>query len=118
MSYLGWTAVGVLAAFGLAAILTIGLPFLVLAAALAAFLAWRGVTGRGATGLALGGAAVAGYLAWLNRGGPGDVCTSAGASTSCTTEASPWPFIVVAALLAAGSIVWFAWLGRRQPLGE
>ena len=65
----------------------------------------------------LGIAVIAGYLGWLNRGGPGDVCTSTASSTSCTSETSPWPFVAVAALLVVGSAAWFSWLGRRT-LGE
>ena len=112
--FLGWALVGLLAAFGIASLLTIGVVFLLAALALGGFLVWRKATGGGSPlGLAFGAALLVGYLGWLNRGGPGTVChANSERGFSCTDEWSPWPFFVVAAVLAAGAIALF--LARRK----
>lgn len=109
-SFLGWAAVGLLLALGVAALLTIGAVFLLAAAALTGVLAWRrAYAGRAPLGLGAGAGLVVGYIGWLNRGGPGDVChrTAHGGGT-CMQELAPWPFYAAAALLVAGSIALFA----------
>ena len=52
------------------------------------------------------------YVAWLNRDGPGTVCTSTATETSCGDEWSPWPFVVVAVVLAGAGLVAFLRLRR------
>ncbi|WP_435769889.1 hypothetical protein [Nocardioides sp. SYSU DS0651] len=55
---------------------------------------------------AIGGLAVAPlYLAWLNRDGPGQVCTTAGDVTECSERWSPWPFLVVGVVLLGIAVV-------------
>ncbi|PJI86724.1 hypothetical protein [Luteimicrobium subarcticum] len=39
------------------------------------------------------------YVAWLNRGGPGDVCHAGG--TACTEAMNPWPWAAAGVLLVA-----------------
>ena len=49
------------------------------------------------------------YVGYLNRGGPGDVCTTArDGSQSCTEQLSPWPWLAVGALLVVVGVVLFA----------
>ncbi|RKS80256.1 hypothetical protein CLV35_0681 [Motilibacter peucedani] len=72
----------------------------------AVLLGWVAVrhhgSGRAALGLLLGLAACLLLVAWLNRNGPGTVCsTDAAGSTTCTDEWSPWPWLAAALLLAA-----------------
>lgn len=71
--FLAWLAVGGCVALGLAALLSVGLVLIVLGALAAVFLLRKGhrnaVVG-GITGLSL----PLFYLAYLNRGGPGNVC--------------------------------------------
>jgi hypothetical protein len=52
-------------------------------------------------------------VAYLNRGGPGNVCTTTATSQSCTTEWSPWPWLAAGLLLVAAGAVTFAWLRAR-----
>ena len=108
--FAGWACVGALGAFGTAALLTVGIVFLVAAGVLAGMLLWRTLDRWVALfGLGLGAAVVVAYVGWLNRGGPGTVCHSAGSELSCTDEWAPWPFYVVAALLTCASVGLFAY---------
>jgi len=109
-----WACVGLLGALGIAALLTIGLPFLLLAAVLTGVLASRRIGGDSLLGLAQGAAAVVGYIGWLNRGGPGPVCHTDSNGMSCLDDAwNPWPFFAVAAVLAVGSVLMFVTRTRR-----
>jgi hypothetical protein len=46
------------------------------------------------------------YVAWLNRRGPGNICTTFGNGESCVEQFNPWPwFLLGAALLAAGILL-------------
>lgn len=102
--FLAWLLVGACAGIGLAAILTVGALFLLLAAAAAPALLRRGphraVVG-GVSGLAL----PLFYLAYLNRGGPGEVCHAVTGGQVCTEEYTPLPFLVVGVLLLAAGVV-------------
>jgi hypothetical protein len=114
-SWAWWLVVGGLLGFGLAAMLSIGLPFLVAGAALgAAGLASDRLRNRSAAAVPAGVALTAFYLAWLNRGGPGDVCTTTATSQTCTEQWSPWPFLAVAVLLVGASVVLAAGVLSRR----
>src|ERR1041385_4132001 len=110
--FLAWLAVGVCVAAGLAAILSVGLVFLVLAAAAAGLLLWKGprnaVVGS-LTGLALPLL----YLAYLNRGGPGTVCRSSSGGQTCTDEYTPLPFLIGGVLVFFAGFVIFLVIERR-----
>lgn len=102
-----WLLVGALLGLGIAALLTVGVLFLPLASGLAIIgILAPALRNRSAVATLAGVAVPALYLAWLNRGGPGDVCefTSNGGEF-CTQEWSPWPFVVAAMLIVAASIV-------------
>jgi hypothetical protein len=92
-------------------ILTIGPFVLLLTLFLCAFLLWRLDFGWGMAGLISGAAAPLLYVAWLNRGGPGEVCTGDSRAISCTDEWSPWPFLAVAVVLVVAGVVLF---GRQR----
>ncbi|MFF7947388.1 hypothetical protein [Streptomyces griseorubiginosus] len=110
--FLAWLLVGACAGVGLAAILTVGVAFLVLAAAAAVLLIRKG-PGRAAVGVVAGLALPAFYLAYLNRGGPGEVCRTVTGGQTCTDEYSPVPFLVVGALLLVAGLAIHAVNGRR-----
>jgi hypothetical protein len=105
--FFAWFGVGACVAVGLAAILSVGLVFLVLAAAAAGLLLWKGPRNAVVGGLA-GLALPLFYLAYLNRGGPGNVCRSSAGGQTCTDEYTPIPFLAGGALmLVAGFVIFF-----------
>ena len=112
-SVLVWAVVAALAAFGIVGIATIGL-FLLAGAALVAGLALATPALRPPSlpGLLVGLSTAPLYIGWLNRDGPGTVCTTTADSTSCGDQWSPWPFVVVGALLAGCGVALLV-LGRR-----
>ena len=54
------------------------------------------------------------YVAFLNRSGPGTVCTSTATSQSCVDEWSPWPWLAIGIVLLVSGCVWFAMSNRRR----
>jgi hypothetical protein len=106
-AYAWWLLVGALLGLGIAALLTIGVILLALGTGLALIgLRAAALRNRSATATLAGVAAPALYLAWLNRGGPGEVCRIlSGGDESCVDAWSPWPFVVVAALFVAASTI-------------
>lgn len=112
-----WVLVGALGAFGLAAILTIGWFFLVLAVGLTGFaFARRRVDARMWPTALIGGAAAPLYIAWLNRRGPGEICEFDAGGVECIEQWSPWPFLVVAVLLVSLGVVFVRILAKASPV--
>lgn len=113
-AYLLWIIVGGLFAFGLAGILTVGI-FLIPIAVILGVLGLILPASRSYSVLSglVGVGAVAFYLVWLNRGGPGTVCETQLGSTVCTDQWSPWPFLILGAgLVVAG--IWLPWRLSRS----
>jgi hypothetical protein len=113
-AFLGWLVIGAGGSLGVLSLLTIG-PFVLLATLmLAGLLLWRVDFGWAMAGIISGAAAPVLYVAWLNRDGPGNVCTTyADGGQSCGDEWSPWPFVAVAViLLVAGVVVFVRQRGR------
>ncbi|MEU6226780.1 hypothetical protein [Streptomyces sp. NPDC047042] len=109
--FLAWFAVGACVAAGFAAILTVGLVFLVVAAAGAGLLLRKGPM-NAAAGALSGLALPLFYLAYLNRGGPGTVCSSSPGEQTCTDEYTPVPFLVGGVLLFVAGFVIFLVIER------
>ncbi|WP_037884729.1 hypothetical protein [Streptomyces sp. NRRL S-646] len=111
--FLAWLAVGGCVALGLAALLSVGLVLIVLGALAAVFLLRKGhrnaVVGA-VTGLSL----PLFYVAYLNRGGPGNVCRATAGGETCTDEYAPVPFLIAGALLFAAGFLVFLILDRRR----
>jgi hypothetical protein len=94
-----WFAVGVSYGFGVAALLTVGALLLLVALAGTALLVSRRATRGGWPAAICGPAIVLLYIAYLNRNGPGTVCTTTGTGGSCVDEYAPWPFVAAAVVL-------------------
>ncbi|KUO13171.1 hypothetical protein [Streptomyces sp. DSM 15324] len=109
--FLAWFAVGACAAAGFAALLSVGVVLLVLAAVAAGLLLWKG-PGRAVLGGLAGLALPLFHVAYLNRGGPGNVCRSVPGGQTCTDEYAPLPFLVGGALLLAAGFVIFLVIER------
>lgn len=111
---------GVLAGFGVVSLLTIG-AFVLLLAVLMTLIGLVVSRLRGTPVLAaFPGLSVApGYLAWLNRDGPGTVCGDVvRGSQHCVDEWSPWPFGAVALMLLGGgsALLWVVHRRRIRPV--
>lgn len=115
--FLAWLLVGACAGIGLAAILTVGAAFVVLAAVAAVFLLRRG-PGRAVLGGVSGVALPLFYLAYLNRGGPGEVCHAVPGGQACTDEYTPVPFLVAGVLVLVAGCVIHVMAGRRGRAGR
>ncbi|MCW2524616.1 MAG: hypothetical protein JWO63_2951, partial [Frankiales bacterium] len=104
--FLAWAATG--GALALAAITPFTIGVFVAPLALIALVALV-LTARNesAAGALCGPAVLILYIGYLNRGGPGEVCTSTATSQSCTTEWNPWPFAVIGLLLLAAGVALF-----------
>jgi len=106
--------VGALGAFGVAGLATVGLFLLALAAVLAAVgLAVPGLRRPSVPGLLVGLSVAPLYIAWLNRGGPGTVCSTTVDTVACTDAWSPWPFLAVGLLLAGAGAALLVGARRR-----
>jgi hypothetical protein len=101
-------AVGAGACLALLTALTIGPAVLVaVVAALVALVRRPGGVDAGVTGLLSGAGVLALCVAFLNRQGPGEVCETSATQSTCTSEWSPWPWLVVGVLLMAGGVLPF-----------
>jgi len=107
-AFVGWCVVGAALALSILTLLTIG-PFVLLVTFfLIGLMLWRMEFGWAMAGMISGAGLPLLYVAWLNRHGPGEVCTRTATSVTCTDEWSPWPFVVAGAVLLAGGVVAFA----------
>ncbi|MDQ6686243.1 MAG: hypothetical protein M3Z50_01290 [Actinomycetota bacterium] len=95
---------GALYGVGLLAILTIGLPLLLVAVVGSVLLARKQPPRETFFGLVSGLGFPMFYLALLNRGGPGTVCTTTPTSQSCVDESNPWLWLVVGLVLLVGGV--------------
>ena len=111
-AFLMWGVAGVGLCFGVLSILTVGPFVLLVTLALCGWLLYRADFGWGMLGLLVGAAVPLLYVAWLNRDGPGTVCTVDGPVTSCGDEVSPWPFVAMALVVAVIGLVSFVRLRR------
>lgn len=109
----GWAAVGAGAVTAALAILTIGLFVLLATAGLAVVLARYGGGRFAGPGLLAGAGLLPLYVGYLNRGGPGMVCTTTPTGGSCVQAWSPWPW-VAAGLLLVGAGIAIGVLRRRS----
>jgi hypothetical protein len=112
-AFAAWCVAGTGGCFGVLSILTVG-PFVLLATlTLCGWLLFRQGFGAGMAGLLTGAAVPLLYVAWLNRDGPGEVCTRTATGSSCGDEWSPWPFVVAGLVAAIAGVVLFLRLRHR-----
>ena len=115
-SFLAWPVVGAALSFSVLALMTIGifiLPFALLG--LFILLKWGGDR-RSSVGLISGIGLPLLYVAFLNRDGPGTICSPYGnGGQQCMDEWSPWPWFLIGAALVATGIALFERL--RRALG-
>ncbi len=96
-----WALVGVLGAFAVVALLSVGVFVLPVVLVLGGVGLWSARLRSGALpGVPLGASLVPFWLAFQNRSGPGTVCETTATSSTCTEQYSPWPFLVVGLVLA------------------
>ena len=115
MWFAAWLMVGAGYGISFLGILSIGLFVLPLPVFVTILLARQKSAGAGLPGVISGFGAPLCYVAYLNRSGPGTICTTtAGGGMSCVDEGSPWPWLAVAAvLLVLGLAVFLA--RQRHP---
>jgi hypothetical protein len=112
--FLAWAAVGAGGCLALLTALSIGIFVLPLViAAATALLIWPASRTIAAVGTVSGLGLVPLWVAYLNRGGPGTVCTAVSGGQSCASEWSPWPWLAAGIVLLAAGIAAFAALRSR-----
>jgi hypothetical protein len=109
LEFAAWTLVGAGTALALLTPMTIG-PFVALGVlvVVAALLRWRGRPNCSVAGLLSGAGLIPLYVAYLNRGGPGEVCSAIRDGQECADEWSPWPWLAVGVLLVTAGAGLFA----------
>ncbi|HTG47702.1 MAG TPA: hypothetical protein VK646_08620 [Actinomycetota bacterium] len=112
--FVAWMVVGAGCSLGLLSLLSIGVYVLAVTIAITIFVATRRGSTVGLPGLLSGFSVPLFYVAYLNRGGPGTVCTITASSQTCTEEWSPWPWLVIGIALLVGGVVWFVAAGRQR----
>lgn len=112
--FVAWAVAGAGLAMSIAGAFTIGLFVLVPTVVWIGVLVTRpGARGPAVFGALTGPAFVAFWIGWLNRDGPGDVCTSSPTESSCSEEWSPWPFAAVGVVLLIVAVLLYVRARRR-----
>jgi hypothetical protein len=113
VAFLGWCAVGAALGLSVLTLLTIGPFVLLVTLMLIGFMLWRVDFGWAMAGMVSGAGVPVLVVAWLNRAGPGEVCTRTATELRCEDEWSPWPLLVVGVALLVIGVVAFARNRRR-----
>lgn len=114
LGFTAWAVVGAGASLGLLSILTIGFTVLAATVVITVFVArWRPSVAE-AFGTVTGLALPLFDISYMNREGPGEVCTTNGTGGSCTDEWSPWPWLAAGVLLAIAGVAAFIAFRHRE----
>jgi hypothetical protein len=114
--FAAWLLTGVGYALSLLGAASIGLFVLPLPVLATILLARRQHAHGGLPGLISGLGIPLLYLAYLNRAGPGTICTTiTGGGQDCTGESSPWPWLAAAVILLALGAAAFIARQRHHP---
>jgi hypothetical protein len=109
LSFLAWMSVGAAIAFGF---LSLGTFVLAPAVLIGIWLAFQRSLRRGAFGLMAGLGAILLFVAWLNRGGPGNVVTRTATSVSSTDAWDPRPWLAAGLVLVIAGVAAQLWRSR------
>ena len=112
--FIAWMFVGAGYALGVLSALSIGAYVLLITVVATIVLATRVGNRVGLPGLVSGLSLPLFYVAYLNRSGPGTICTTTATSQSCSDEWSPWPWLVIGIVLFLSGCVWFAMANRHR----
>ena len=110
-----WAVIGAGGALALLTAPTIGIFVLPATLVVGAVLARRGRHQQAGPGVVAGLGLPLFYVGYLNRGGPGTVCTSLPGGGECTQETSPWPWIATGLLLVIAGLSMSLAAARRLP---
>lgn len=116
-AFIGWLLVGAGYALGVIGIASIGLLVLPVAVAATVVLARRSCARSGLGGLVVGLGLPPLYIAYLNRSGPGNICTSISGGYSCDQELNRWPWVVAGVVLIGAGLFAFLTRAARIPRG-
>ena len=116
-SYVIWNLIGTGYGIGFAGVASIGIFVAPLAILSTIFVATRPRFRRGVSGLCSGLGLPLLYIGYLNRDGPGNVCSALSGGQSCIQEYTPWPFVGAALVLAASGLIVFM-RGLREEISD
>ena len=116
MWFTAWLLVGAGYALSLIGVASIGLFALPLPVLATVLLVRRQPAARGLSGLISGLGVPLLYVAYLNRAGPGTICTTVTGGQECNDEWSPWPWLAVGVILLALGVAGFVGRQRRASL--
>jgi hypothetical protein len=106
-AFLAWCVIGAALCLGVLSLLSVGALVLLATFIVCGFLLWAVDFGWAMAGMLSGAAFPLLYVAWLNRDGPGTICTYSATGHKCGDESSPWPLVAVAFLLLVAGVVLF-----------
>jgi hypothetical protein len=112
--FLAWFVVAAAFALGLLGAFTIGVVALPVAIALMVVLATRRHGSEARAGALSGFGLPLLYVGYLNRAGPGTVCSVSAGGTSCTEAWTPLPWLIAGAAMLVGGVVAFLLVGRAH----
>jgi hypothetical protein len=113
MWFTAWLLVGAGYALSLIGVASIGLFVLPLPVLATVLLVRRRPAARGLPGLISGLGVPLLYVAYVNRAGPGTICTAVTGGQECHGEWSPWPWLAVGVILVVLGVAAFAGRQRR-----
>jgi len=113
-----WAVAGAATALGVLTLLTIGVFVLPAAIVLCGVLAWRAPRWLAGPGITAGLGVPLLYVGYLNRGGPGTICTAVVGGTECSQQTSPWPWVAVGLLLFLAGLSMSLVAARRRPRAQ
>ena len=109
-----WAVVGAGGCLSLLGALSIGVFLLPVVVLLALILLRTTKADRSMAGAISGISVPLFYVAWLNRGGPGNVCRVEDHITSCSEQSNPWLWLVAGLAFAVVGIAVFRRSGHQR----